>query len=95
MTQFTNPTLKPAGSTTIGVKVDRLLDHISYLENRITRTSDFLMKLMQIHPDLQFDISEAILILNETRIDSDARRFPEDQDPVLVLTGTETKEDQQ
>jgi hypothetical protein len=91
--QYTNPTLKPAGQTTVGVRIDRMLDHISFLEDRIARTTEVLFDILANHPELQYEVTAAMLVLNETRIDSDARRYPEDETPVLVSTGTNTKED--
>jgi hypothetical protein len=98
---YTNPTLKPAASTTIGVKIDRLLDEISFLKDKLALTIYMVDDLMVAYldsdkPEVAFDLSEIMLVLVETRIDSDLRRFPvaDEEDPVLASSSTETKEEQ-
>ena len=94
MSPFTEPTLSPS-ITRWQSERDALLDQISYLENKVNRTGDFLMKLLETEDEqVQFDLTEALMILFETKIDSEARRFAPGRTPVLVSTGTNTKEDE-
>jgi hypothetical protein len=53
---------------------DGLLDQISYLEDCVNRTGEYLLGFEKQHMEVSFEVAEALLILFETKIDNDIRR---------------------
>jgi hypothetical protein len=95
MTQYTIPKYRESG-TSWEKQHDAMLDHISYLENKIEGALGYLLKMEEEHPEVAFEIGELYLILFETKIDNDIRRgFDKQPSDVLRSDGTETKEEQE
>ena len=64
------------GKRYIDIQRDNALDHIAFLQEKQARTRNFLNRLAaEVDQITAFDIIEALDILNEDRIESDARRF--------------------
>lgn len=93
MTDESRPALNPS-VTTWQMQRDAMLDQISYLEDCVNRTGEFLLRLEKEHPEFSFEIGETLLILFETKIDNDIRRgFDPHIEPVLTSSSTEKKEE--
>ncbi len=93
MDTFTSPTYRQSG-TSWEIEHDRLLDHISYLEDCRVRTTEYLNAALRLSEDGGiglFEVSEAMLLLWEAKDDSERRRFPEH---VLGSEEQEEKEEQ-
>jgi len=64
------------GKRYIDIQRDNALDHIAFLQEKQARTRNFLNRLAtEVEPITTFDIIEALDILNENRMESEARRF--------------------
>jgi hypothetical protein len=79
------------------IRLDKAIDQISFLKDKVNRLRVVLDDLLATVDVNQFELLQLALILEETREDSDLRRFPvaEDEVPVLASTSSETKEDTQ
>ena len=64
------------GKRYIDIQRDNALDYIAFLQDKQVRTKNFLNRLAtEVEPITTFDIIEALDILNENRMESEARRF--------------------
>lgn len=92
-TAYTTPKYRASG-TSWEVQHDAMLDHISYLENKIENATGYLLKFEEEHPEVAFEIGELYLILFESKIDHDIRRgFDIATEDVLPSDVSKQKED--
>jgi hypothetical protein len=98
MSPYTEPTLN-ASVTHWQAERDGLLDEIVYLRDKLRRATNMVEDLVVAYTEsaseVAFDMTEVMLVLVETRIDSEIRRFAGPETPVVRSNVPETKEDQQ
>ena len=90
---FTQQKYSPS-ETTWQVRLDSALDTIAYLQDCRERAGEAILRLHEIHPELDQELTGIMLKLYETRIDRDIRRgFDIPNNDVLSSDSTEQKEE--